>query len=289
MKIRLLALAAVGIVATGAMAHGPGTGHSREITSCADLRVQFGQGDVLRAEETVTVSGSTALEIEGARNGGVTVRGWDGRDFSVTLCKAVPSEQGTTVLDQIHASLEGNRLAVRGPSGERWMGFLLVQAPRGATLGVKATNGPVSLRDLNGQITVATKSGPLSIDRFSGTIEGAAQNGPISVSRSSGDVRLSVQNGPLTVKLDGERWNGAGLVGSAKNGPVSLELPDRYESGIVLEGSRHSPVRCRAEACRSTIRTSSENHQERIEIGPAPAAIRLSTVNGPLTVSSATD
>jgi len=51
----------------------------------------------------------------------------------------------------------------------------------------------------------------------------------------------------------------------------------------MVEATNHAPVSCKASICGSARKTWDDEHR-RIEYGSTPAMIRLSTVNGPVTV-----
>jgi hypothetical protein len=50
-----------------------------------------------------------------------------------------------------------------------------------------------------------------------------------------------------------------------------------------VESTNHSPMSCHGSICDSARKTWDDDHR-RIEYGSAPAMIRLSTVNGPISV-----
>ena len=128
----------------------------------------------------------------------------------------------------------------------------IVRAPRGAGLDLEASNGPVSVRgisgavvaraengplafeDSTGRIQAETKNGPISLKDCSGTVQANAVNGPVSVAGSGGDTNVSTQNGPISVRLSGSHWDGK-LDARARNGPLSLSLPDGFASGVLVE------------------------------------------------------
>jgi hypothetical protein len=108
-------------------------------------------------------------------------------------------------------------------------------------------------------------------------------NGPISLDGSRGSVRIQTENGPISVTLEGKTWSGTGLSADAKNGPLTLMVPSGYQSSFVVESTNYAPVSCQASICDHARKTWDDNHR-RIEYGNAPAMIRLSTVNGPVSV-----
>ncbi len=144
-------------------------------------------------------------------------------------------------------------------------------------------NGPISLYDVDGKLTARAHNGPISLKNFSGDAEITAVNGPISLDGSSGSVRIHTENGPISVALEGKTWSGTGLSADAKNGPLTLMVPSGYQSSFVVESTNHAPVSCEASICDNARKTWDDEHR-RIEYGNAPAMIRLSTVNGPVSV-----
>jgi len=64
---------------------------------------------------------------------------------------------------------------------------------------------------------------------------------------------------------------------------LTLMVPSGYESSFVVESTNYAPVSCKASICDNARKTWDDQHR-RIEYGNAPAMIRLSTVNGPVSV-----
>ena len=254
---------------------------------CSGIHMRFGDRATARGEETITLSRAEArgLVLEGSRHGGVTVRGGDANTFSVTACKAAAGDDEAAagaVLAKIALRASGGRVTIEGPAGEGWSGFLVVTAPRDADFSVEGSNGPVSLSNLSGTLGVKTANGPVSLSSLTGTVTVDAANGPVSLKNSSGDVKIHAVNGPLTIALAGTRWEGRGLDADAKNGPLTLKVPDDFASGVRVETSHHVPFSCRAAACGSA-RRQDEGRTRLLEFG-GDASIRLSSVNGPVSI-----
>jgi hypothetical protein len=290
-----LAAAALLIPAAGRAAHGHHGSHGMSVTTndggdpvrCDQISVTFGSGrrSAFRAEERAVVpAGREPLRIVAARNSGVRVRGEDRRDFEVLACKAAPSEDA---LAQVRLETSSGEVKVGGPSGE-WVGYLLVAAPRDASVDVAATNGPIGLSGLGGTVTARAENGPISIRDSGGRIEAEAQNGPIHVRGDSGRVQVRTQNGPIGVSLTGSGWNGEGLDARAVNGPIHVAIPDGYASATVVESLGHSPWSCHGRACSAARRVEDDDRRS-LEIGSGPAVVRVSTENGPVSIASGTD
>ncbi|HYU23171.1 MAG TPA: hypothetical protein VEM60_08510 [Candidatus Dormibacteraeota bacterium] len=263
-------------------------GHRQPATDCSDLRIRFDDRDAMvRSEErTLTKHEAAVLEVHPHRNGGVQVAGWDKETYAVTACKAASGsgDEAEQILSQIKMSIENGKVSTSGPGDdEEWTVYLLIRAPKSASIDMDTMNGPISLYDVDGKLTAHAKNGPISLKNFSGDAEITAVNGPISLDGGRGSVRIHTENGPISVELQGKTWSGEGLSADAKNGPVTLMVPSGYQSSFVVESTNYAPVSCKASICDNARKTWDDEHR-RIEYGNAPAMIRLSTVNGPVTV-----
>ena len=69
----------------------------------------------------------------------------------------------------------------------------------------------------------------------------------------------------------------------ATNGPVTLRVPSGYQSGVILESDGHGPFSCRARVC-SEGRKNWDEDRKSVEFGSGPTVVRVSTVNGPVSV-----
>src|SRR5229473_2273658 len=245
-------------------------GHRHPANDCSDVRIRFDDQDaVVHSEErTVTKAEAAVLQVHPHSNGGVQVVGWDKETYSVTACKAAAGsgDAAERNLSQISVNIEHGKVSTSGPGDEdAWTVELLIRAPKSASIELDTMNGPISLYDVDGKLTAR------------------ANNGPISLKNFSGDAEITAVNGPISVALEGKTWSGAGLTADAQNGPLTLMVPSDYQSSFVVEATNHAPVSCQASICDNARKTWDDEHR-RIEYGNAPAMIRLSTVNGPVSV-----
>jgi hypothetical protein len=270
-------------------------GHSRgtsihsdgPVENCSDLRMEFDheKAEVRSEEKTIPRGEAAVLKVSAGANGGVQVQGWERNDYSVTLCKAAaPGTDAESILSQISLKVSNGEVSVNGPANQdEWFAYLLVKSPKGAAIEAHATNGPLGFYRVDGKVSAKTVNGPVELEDASGDMEISARNGPVSVNRGSGNVRVRTENGPISVSLEGNSWNGTGLRADAENGPVSLHVPSGFQSSFVVESKGYSPVSCHASVCDQARKTWDDDHK-RIEYGSGEAVIRLSTVNGPVTV-----
>jgi hypothetical protein len=257
-------------------------------TSCSDLHFQFDRHDAVTQSEERAISKTEApiLRVAAESNGSIQVRGWDGDAYSVTLCKAAEDDgDAQAALSQIHLSFQGGELGVTGPSSHRhWAAHLLIRAPKAAALDVQMHNGPLGLYDVNGQLKIRAQNGPVTVSGCSGELDLSSQNGPLTLENNSGKQTVHAHNGPVTLSLSGDSWMGDGLMAEAMNGPITLQIPSGYRSGVVLESSGRGPFECRASVCSEGRKTWDEDHK-RIEFGSGPTIVHVSTENGPVSVN----
>ncbi len=292
-----LLLATVSLMANGPLAKQRKRGWGRsqssttvrnEVRDCEDYDITIGSQEPLRGEEERTIPLSVGtLRVDASENGGISVSGWDRNEYSITSCKAAIDSGGQSAaenLRRIHLVIAGGRVSITGPEGSDWIAHLIIRAPAGADIDMASTNGPLDVRHVNGKIHAHSENGPVAVKDISGEVRAETQNGPIDFRGSRGNLRLRAENGPISVELTGTRWEGGELDASTENGPVSLSLPANYQSGVRVDASEHSPVSCRASQCRQAARTW--EHPSRIEFGGATPVVRLSTVNGPVSIGS---
>ena len=254
----------------------------RVVTDCADIRIEYNGLPAATGQAELSIPASQVSTLRShLTNGGIYLSGWDRMEYSVKTCKAVPADDPNTsdTLSRISTSVVGGELAVNGPSDRDWTANLIVMAPRLTKLDLETRNGPLELRDLAGVIHVVATNGPVGLNNVGGSVDATTTNGPIHLKGASGDQRLTAANGPIHVELSGSRWDGPGLEVSTKNGPLSLSVPDGYSSGISVQTSGRSPVRCKAALCSGLT-----NFAGVVRLGNGDPVVKLSTGNGPLSI-----
>jgi hypothetical protein len=254
---------------------------------CDDFHVHFDDHQAVFQSEARTISKTEAplLRVQAESNGGLYVEGWDQDTYSVTLCKAAETgSDADAVLSQIHITFKEGSLSVSGPnSRDRWAAHLLIRAPKASALDLEVRNGPMSLDHVDGTVKVHAENGPISVTGCTGELDLSSHNGPVTLENNSGKQSVHAENGPFSLRLSGNSWSGAGVDASTTNGPVTLEVPSGYQSGVVLESEGHSPFQCRASVCSEGRKTWDDDHK-RVEFGTGPTLIRVSSVNGPISV-----
>jgi hypothetical protein len=260
----------------------------RTVTSCGDIQVTYDRRPSITEETEMSLPASQVATLRTQlSNGGIYIIGWDRSEYSVKTCKAVPDDDPspTSTLRNITTTHNGNgQLGITGPNDREWTASLIIQVPRLSRMEIETRNGPLQLRDLAGVIKLSATNGPISLQNVGGVVETSTTNGPVSLRGVSGDQRVTASNGPISIELSGSRWDGPGLEASSKNGPLSLSIPDSYSSGIVVQTSERSPVKCNAPACVGATRNAGSPSV--IRFGSGDPVVRLTTSNGPLSIQA---
>ena len=257
------------------------SGH--EVRTCEDLEVTFDGRPAVTAVDQLNAPGAQKLTVHGSRNGGVYVLGEARQDFSISVCKAAApaAAGGGSALDQVRASLSGGTLTATGPGSDGWVVYFIVNAPTQADIDLEVTNGPLHVAHITGVTTARAQNGPIRLLDVGGRVSARTQNGPLAYEGGSGTIVLEVQNGPLAVRLAGSKWADGSLTATAQNGPVKLQVPRGFASGVRVRSSQHSPWKC--QGCDDGRRTWDDSSRS-VELGSGPVAVTLSTVNGPVAV-----
>ena len=256
--------------------------NGHEVRTCEDLEVTFDGRPAVTAVDRLTAPGGQKMTVHGSRNGGVYVFGEARQDFAVSVCKAAAATGGgARTLDGVHASLSGGTLTATGPESDRWVVYFIVNAPNRADIDLDVTNRPLHVAHITGTTTARAQNGPIKLLDLGGRVSARTENGPIAFEGGSGTIELEAQNGPLAVRLSGSKWADGSLTATAQNGPVKLQVPRGFASGVRVRSSQHSPWKCHG--CDVGRRTWDDSSRS-VELGSGPVAVTLSTVNGPVSV-----
>jgi len=261
---------------------------------CSDLRVRSNDGEVAQTAETMTLGARDASMLELEDNAGrasVRVRAWDRPEYAVETCKIAVSDSvqaAEILLRGVSVNRSAGRITTSGPIVDtgNWQVYFLIHAPKNGSIDLQTKNGPIDVAGLTGNVKVRAINGPISLKDCGGQVDAHTTNGPISFTGGSGEVRLNAQNGPISLELAGEVWNGSMLEARTVNGPLSISIPENFRSGVRVQTSGHAPLSCKIEACRTALTDNSRSEQRTIQLNGSGDTIRVSTSNGPLSVSA---
>jgi len=260
---------------------------------CSDLKIRS-SGEIAQSAEAFTLQKSEApvLELTGMERSVLKVRGWERAEYSVEACKVAVGETRAAAEQTLRAvavSRSAGHFSASGPANNddvNWQVYFFVHAPQGASLDLETKNGPISVAGISGTVKARAVNGPVSVSDSTGTLEVHTTNGPISFAGGGGEVQLEAHNGPISLSLSGDTWNGPRLEAHTDNGPVSLRVADTFRSGVRVETSGHSPISCKANGCQNAW-TDASSDRRIIQLNGSQDTIRISTNNGPVSVSGA--
>ena len=267
----------------------------------------------LVAEDEKTLSGVQLLDVEGSRNGGVSIRGWDRAEILVKACKMVGADDDATaqaLMNRLTISTEGGKVRANEPekadgARQSWVVQFTIYVPRDLAIQASVYNGGLALQGLTGKVNGRAHNGGIAISRSGGAespIELFAQNGGISLkdvrgkidartanggiamSGGSGEVKVVSQNGGIVINLPEGGWSGETLEARSENGGMILRVPQGFSSGIEAETSAHARIDCRLPDCPQFQTESNDRGPKRVQLGGSSPVVHVSTRNGSLQI-----
>jgi DUF4097 and DUF4098 domain-containing protein YvlB len=288
---RTVALSGVVALALGAAA-ADSPAQTRRVNlegpDCSQINMMYGDFQVGRAEQHATVPMAAGrLDVQPESNGGVKIERGSGSSYAITACIGAGARtlaEAQQAADSVRLEIDGSRVRVRGMSNvQSWSVQLVIAAPANADVLVATHNGPISIEGVAGRFEATASNGPVSVNDVRGTVRARTQNGPLHVEGGGGEFDIETQNGPISIALSGSRWDGR-LDARAQNGPLHVRVPSNYSSGVEISSSSHSPWNCQLSACRNGNRDW-DDRSKSLRVGSDPVVVRISTNNGPVTIS----
>ena len=165
----------------------------------------------------------------------------------------------------------GSNVRAVVPSGAENFGVSFeILVPRSMNLDLKAHNGGISIKSVEGNLRFET------------------QNGGLHLGDLAGDVKGRTTNGGVNVDLSGSTWRGSGLDIETTNGGVKLSMPENYAANVetgTVNGGFKSNI--------AGLNLNNEdgekwNRKKRINasINGGGAPIRVITTNGGIKIGS---
>jgi len=169
-------------------------------------------------EQTLPASG--AINVDGKTNGGVSIKGWDRHEILVRAkieTRAPTQAEADSLAQQVSIETAALNIRAEGPESRndyQWYVSFEIFVPSRSDLTLKASNGGISIMDVNGRIQFNTTNGGVSLSRVGGAVTGTTTNGGVHV------------------ELAGSRWEGETLDVRTTNGGVNLVMPDNYSAHL---------------------------------------------------------
>jgi len=163
----------------------------------------------------INLPASGKIDVDGARNGGISVKGENRSDVLVRACVQAwgsTDEAARSLASSIRINTSG--VIKADGADENFSVSYDIRVPRNTNLGLKANNGGISVKSVEGTMDVSTS------------------NGGISIHDAAGDVRGRTTNGGVSVALVGNGWKGSGLDLQTTNGGVNLSIPSNFAANV---------------------------------------------------------
>lgn len=237
-------------------------------------------GDKVSTSELreMTVAATSRLEVDGARNGGISVRGENRSDILVRACVQAwgSSEEAAKSLASSVRVNTGGVIKADGPDDgygkSSWSVSYEIRAPYNSNLTLRASNGGISVKGISGSMDLSTT------------------NGGLSVADVAGDVKGRTTNGGINVSLVGAGWKGSGLDLQTTNGGVNLSLPSSFaanvEAGTVNGGFSSDFPGLQVERNDNSNHYGPQPKKVNASINGGGANVRVVTTNGGIRISS---
>jgi hypothetical protein len=230
------------------------------------------RGDLVRfcdVQVTQIARPAGAIRVDPGQNGGIQIEGWTGSGVEIhaRIEARAATEGAARELAEGVRLVTGERIGASGPPTDRdsqWHVNFLVYVPESSDLELSTDNGPLSVRNVAGRMTLETRNGPLSLRDV------------------GGDVYARTQNGPLGVTLGGEDWQGGGLDAETRNGPVTLTVPEGFNAQLEA-GTQNGPFS--SDIPLSVTFRGRMRGPINATLGRGGAPIRVVTTNGPVAIN----
>jgi hypothetical protein len=174
-------------------------------------------------EQTLPAVGR--IDVDASPNGGVTVKGWlQGGVMVRARVEAYGDTQSEAdgLASRISINGSGGQVRAAGPESSNHSGWSVsyeVFVPQTTDVTLKSVNGGITVSDVRGQIHVDVV------------------NGGVHMARVAGEITGSSVNGGIQVELAGSVFEGRQIDLKTQNGGVTLTMPSQYSAHIQAETS----------------------------------------------------
>ena len=176
-------------------------------------------GDKASAKDLreVTIPASGSIEVDGGKNGGISVRGENRSDILVRACVQAWADSKAEAQNAVDTTRIETSPVIRAAGISEKSNYSVsfeIIVPVRTDLKLSAKNGGISIVSVDGNIDFSTV------------------NGGVKLGDVAGDVKGRTTNGGVKVALTGQTWRGAGLDVETTNGGVKIGLPENYAANV---------------------------------------------------------
>lgn len=220
-----------------------------------------------QGQREIPLDGIAQLRVIAGAEGGVSVRGWNKSHARLVFCRyavAHDRPRALRLLQSLDISHDDGEIAAFGPPNDEtraWWVNMILYVPRRANVDVRATNGGVAIRNMNGTVTAYSSSGGVSVAQSTGRYRINTDSGGITLDRVTGDIEAVSREGAIALKVP------------------PAELPN-LEARTAAAGH----IACTARGCE--VGRWGANRQL-LRIGGGLPDIRLTTTGAAITIAPA--
>ncbi len=269
-RFGFLALAIFGLCAVTSSAQEKENYKKYERGFCANNWSYGDRVSVSDLRETVISAGD--LNVDGKRNGGISIKGENRSDVLVRACVqawAKSADAANSIAKSVRIETAGKIQADGADDENNYAVSYEILVPRSTNLNLTALNGGISISNVEGDINFTAK------------------NGGVSLSNLAGNVKGKTANGGLNVKLSGGSWQGSGLDVETTNGGVSVSMPENYAARFETRTVNGGYI---TDFAALKVKRDPNSWQQGVnlsrDLNGGGATIRVITTNGGITVSS---
>lgn len=220
-------------------------------------------------QREISLTGIDKLRVTATQEGGVSVRGWTRPVARLIVCRSAVAQTKThasRVLDMIKVRHHNGEISAYGPANDEtqgwWVNFILY-VPRRATVDVKAANGGVAIRNMDGNVTAHATTGGISVANGSGSYKISTESGGITLDRLSGRVEAASNEGAIAFKV-----------------PRGDEVPP-----IEAHTENGGHILCHLERCDSGLGSWTTDRRT-LRIGGGAPSVKLSTAGAAIIIDN---
>jgi hypothetical protein len=170
------------------------------------------EGIVSRDTKKFTVAANPEIDVS-TFDGAIEIHSWDRNEVEVEIEKRA-MEQRLVDEMQVTSEQQGNRVIVKVGAPSSDDGFdgvqigvhfspsarLRVVVPRNSQLTATTADGPITVEDVSGRLSLRTTDGSVRGSRLSGEIVVRSGDGAIRLDRTEGQLDLETDDGSITIE-----------------------------------------------------------------------------------------
>jgi len=219
-------------------------------------------------QREISLDGVDLLKVTATHEGGISIRGWNKPHARLIVCRyavAGSKVHARRVLDAITVSHANGDITAHGPAidnTQAWWVNMILYVPKRATMDVRAANGGVAIRNMDGSVSAQATSGGISVVQSTGNYKIATESGGITLDRITGKVEAESREGAIAFKV-----------------APAEEMP-----AIEARTNDEGHILCHLDGCQGGALGTWGSDRKTLRIGSGVPEVRLSTAGAPIII-----